>query len=29
MPQTPTDVLIETVHDWSVEVVFGLPGEMV
>src|SRR6195256_5519963 len=27
MASTPADVLIETIHDWGVEVVFGLPGD--
>jgi pyruvate dehydrogenase (quinone) len=27
MAQTAADVLIETIHDWGVEVVFGLPGD--
>src|SRR3989442_9351927 len=27
MRQTAADVLIETIHDWGVEVVFGLPGD--
>jgi hypothetical protein len=26
MALTAADVLIETIHDWGVEVVFGLPG---
>ena len=27
MTTTAADVLIETIHDWGVEVVFGLPGD--
>jgi pyruvate dehydrogenase (quinone)/pyruvate oxidase len=27
MAETAADVLIETIHDWGVEVVFGLPGD--
>src|SRR5919198_422725 len=27
MPNTAADVLIDTIHDWGVEVVFGLPGD--
>jgi pyruvate dehydrogenase (quinone) len=27
MALTAADVLIETIHDWGVEVVFGLPGD--
>jgi pyruvate dehydrogenase (quinone) len=27
MPATAADVLIETIHDWGVDVVFGLPGD--
>ena len=27
MADTAADILIETLHDWGVEVVFGLPGE--
>jgi pyruvate dehydrogenase (quinone) len=27
MAQTAADVLIDTIHDWGVEVVFGLPGD--
>ena len=27
MAQTAADILIETLHDWGVEVVFGLPGD--
>jgi len=27
MPRTAADVLIETLLDWDVEVVFGLPGD--
>lgn len=27
MAQTAADVLIETIHDWGVEVIFGLPGD--
>ena len=27
MKQTAADVLIDTIHDWGVEVVFGLPGD--
>src|SRR5918996_2884342 len=27
MADTAADVLIETIHDWGVEVVFGLPGD--
>src|SRR5207302_8114153 len=27
MPSTAADVLIDTIHDWGVEVVFGLPGD--
>jgi pyruvate dehydrogenase (quinone)/pyruvate oxidase len=27
MAQTAADVLIETIHDWGVDVVFGLPGD--
>jgi pyruvate dehydrogenase (quinone) len=27
MAETAADVLIETLHDWGVEVVFGLPGD--
>ena len=27
MADTAADILIETLHDWGVEVVFGLPGD--
>src|SRR5205809_4953305 len=27
MANTAADVLIDTIHDWGVEVVFGLPGD--
>ncbi|HOK46901.1 MAG TPA: thiamine pyrophosphate-binding protein, partial [Bryobacteraceae bacterium] len=27
MPKTASDVLIETIHDWGVDVVFGVPGD--
>jgi pyruvate dehydrogenase (quinone) len=27
MADTAADVLVETIHDWGVEVVFGLPGD--
>src|SRR5437868_7826682 len=27
MAQTAADVLIDTIYDWGVEVVFGLPGD--
>src|SRR5437868_15022256 len=27
MAQTAADVLIETIHDWGVDTVFGLPGD--
>lgn len=27
MPQTASDVLVETLLDWGVEVIFGLPGD--
>jgi pyruvate dehydrogenase (quinone) len=27
MAQTAADILIESLHDWEVEVVFGLPGD--
>jgi pyruvate dehydrogenase (quinone)/pyruvate oxidase len=27
MANTAADILIETLHDWGVEVVFGLPGD--
>src|ERR1700726_3782739 len=27
MTRTAADVLIDTIHDWGVEVVFGLPGD--
>src|SRR5438067_12598780 len=27
MSQTAADILFETLHDWGVEVVFGLPGD--
>ena len=27
MTETAADILIETLHDWGVEVVFGLPGD--
>jgi pyruvate dehydrogenase (quinone) len=27
MAQTAADILIETIHDWGVEVVFGIPGD--
>jgi pyruvate dehydrogenase (quinone) len=27
MAQTAADILIETIHDWGVEVIFGLPGD--
>src|ERR1700757_1593180 len=27
MALTAADVLIETIHDWGVEVVFGIPGD--
>lgn len=27
MPQTAADILVDTIHDWGVEVVFGMPGD--
>src|ERR671937_1807937 len=27
MAETAADILIETIHDWGVEVIFGLPGD--
>src|SRR3546814_36784 len=27
MAETAADILIDTIHDWGVEVVFGLPGD--
>src|SRR5438128_2085535 len=27
MAKTAADVLIDTIHDWGVEVIFGLPGD--
>src|ERR671934_1458280 len=27
MARTAADVLIETIHDWGVDIVFGLPGD--
>src|SRR6184192_4385964 len=27
MANTAADVLIDTIHDWGVEVIFGLPGD--
>src|ERR687888_130290 len=27
MPNTAADVLIDTIHDWGVDVIFGLPGD--
>src|ERR671933_2464430 len=27
MAQTAADILIETIHDWGVDLVFGLPGD--
>src|SRR6185436_14722054 len=27
MGETAADVLIDTIHDWGVDVVFGLPGD--
>src|SRR5512143_1998665 len=27
MSKTAADVLIETIHDWGVDVIFGLPGD--
>ncbi len=27
MAKTASDVLIETLHDWGVEFVFGIPGD--
>src|SRR5438552_12276612 len=27
MADTAADVLVETIHEWGVEVVFGLPGD--
>jgi pyruvate dehydrogenase (quinone) len=27
MPKTASDVLIETIHDWGVDVIFGVPGD--
>src|SRR5579859_7490146 len=27
MATTASDVLIDTIHDWGVEVIFGLPGD--
>lgn len=27
MAQTAADILIETIMDWGVEVIFGLPGD--
>ena len=27
MAETAADVLIDTIHDWGVDVVFGLPGD--
>jgi pyruvate dehydrogenase (quinone) len=27
MANTAADILIDTIHDWGVEVIFGLPGD--
>ena len=27
MAETAADVLIDTIHDWGVDVIFGLPGD--
>ncbi len=27
MPRTASDILIETIHDWGVDTVFGIPGD--
>src|SRR6201987_1142697 len=27
MADTASDVLIDTIHDWGVEIIFGLPGD--
>jgi pyruvate dehydrogenase (quinone)/pyruvate oxidase len=27
MSETAADVLIDTIHDWGVDVIFGLPGD--
>src|SRR5687768_15892089 len=27
MAETAADVLVDTIHDWGVEVIFGLPGD--
>src|ERR1700756_2515457 len=27
MAETAADILIDTIHDWGVDVVFGLPGD--
>jgi pyruvate dehydrogenase (quinone) len=27
MARTGGDILIDTIHDWGVEVVFGMPGD--
>src|SRR6266536_3036536 len=27
MAQTAADILIDTIHDWGVDVIFGLPGD--
>jgi pyruvate dehydrogenase (quinone) len=27
MPETAADILVDTIHDWGVEVIFGLPGD--
>lgn len=27
MPQTAADLLIDTIHDWGVDTIFGLPGD--
>jgi thiamine pyrophosphate-dependent acetolactate synthase large subunit-like protein len=27
MAETTAEILVDTLHDWGVEVVFGLPGD--
>ena len=27
MAETAADVLIDTIHDWGVDVIFGIPGD--
>src|ERR1700716_1009102 len=27
MSKTAADVLVETIHDWGIDVIFGLPGD--